>query len=321
MISRRTLLMGAVAVSSCANLPGEPTSPLSTRMGVQLYVLSAEVARDLPGTMRRVREIGYREVEGSLPRGVTPQTFRVALDEAELRCPSLHILFDAMVPGSVSLAEPDRVIEAARTIGATNAVIGVFPFMDTLMRRSDAQPLLANPSSLGPVILEIARAMSAEDRLAFARRLNENGARLAAQGIRLGYHNHNVEFIPLGNGRPALELLIAETDARYVDFELDLGWAKSAGEDPAALIRQHAGRVRQVHLKDLLATPANHELQLNTAEVGRGVQNWDEIAEALKSARVEHAYVEQEPPYEAGGLQMAANSYAYLQPIFARHQA
>lgn len=79
--------------------------------------------------------------------------------------------------------------------------------------------------------------------------LNRYGRECDAHGIRVGYHNHTSEFY-LDHGKPLLDYVIENTDADYVSFELDCGWASAAGINPAEYIRQHPGRFVALHIKE-----------------------------------------------------------------------
>jgi sugar phosphate isomerase/epimerase len=325
MMTRRTMmhLLSATTVATTAQLREtasavEQQPPLSKRLGVQMYMLGQISPSALPGILKQVREIGFLEVE-ALPRPDIPaQAFRAELDRVGLTCPSCHIALEPMAAGMLSLADAPAAIEYARTIGATQIVVPMFPFAKALLARANGAARPADPDKARSAIASVAQSMSADDWIGVARSLNEAAATLAPAGIRLGYHNHNLEFVPVGGGKIALDLLISHTDPRLVDMELDIGWVKAAGYDPAAFLKQHAHRITQVHLKDLAPTPANTALQLNTTELGHGVQDWPSIIEAIRSSSIRHAYIEQEPPYTVSGLKSAAEDYAFIQPLMTK---
>lgn len=290
---------------------------LSNRVGLQLYMLGRIPPADLPEVLRAVRSMGYREVETSPQPGLTPGALRSELDRAGLVCPSCHIGFEGLDPNAVTLAEPAAAIAFAKAVGAKNIVVPMFPMMKALSKLPNLQALLADQSKIGAALGEIARSMSAVDWIEVARQLNAAGETLSRAGLRLGYHNHNIEFVQLPGGGRAYDLLVANTDPKYVDFELDVGWVRAAGLEPSALLKRHSDRITQLHLKDLAATAPNTSLLLNTAELGRGVQDWPALATAIAASSVRHIYVEQEPPYETSGMRSAANAYAFIRPLLA----
>src|SRR5690606_12400878 len=75
-----------------------------------------------------------------------------------------------------------------------------------------------------------------------ADEFNTLGARLRPHGIGIGFHNHRDEFVSLGGGRTGMDVFVAETDPEVVAFEMDLGWAIAAGQDPVEWFRRYPGR-------------------------------------------------------------------------------
>jgi sugar phosphate isomerase/epimerase len=142
--------------------------------------------------------------------------------------------------------------------------------------------------------------------------LNERAAALKPHGISLGYHNHNVEFAPVGKTR-GWDILIRETDKKLVSFEVDIGWIAAAGLDPVPFMGRHAGRIRKVHVKDVQpSTKTNYALAMDPTQVGTGKLDWAHILPAAAKAGVQHFYVEQEPPFTMARIDAAAQSYRYL---------
>jgi len=147
--------------------------------------------------------------------------------------------------------------------------------------------------------------------------LNEKGAMLKKAGIAMGYHNHNIEFAPIGK-ETGWEILVRETDPALVHFEVDIGWVAAAGLDPVAFLHRHKGRVRQLHVKDLQATTkANFNVRMDPTQVGAGEMDWAKVLPAAYQAGVRNFYVEQEPPFTIPRMEAAARSYAYLAALKA----
>ncbi len=145
--------------------------------------------------------------------------------------------------------------------------------------------------------------------------MNEKGALLAREGLRIFYHNHNLEFLAVGEGT-ALDLLIARTDSALVDFQLDVGWVAAAGIDPAVFITQYGPRISSLHAKDLTETPANTALVLHPADVGAGRQDWNAILRAAKAAGVRHYFIEQEPPFAHPRIDAARAGFNFIKAKF-----
>ena len=127
--------------------------------------------------------------------------------------------------------------------------------------------------------------------------LNRIGASLQGAGIRVGYHNHNLEFMPVG-GTTGWDILWRETDPGLVAFEIDLGGVATAGRDPVRFLKDTKGRVRLLHVKDTGAgNVPGFALGMTPAEVGSGTLDWARILPEAHRVGVEHYLVEQEPPF------------------------
>lgn len=83
----------------------------------------------------------------------------------------------------------------------------------------------------------------------FAAVLNQLGKKCAENGLILTYHNHTQEFGSC-EGKRVIDVLMEETDEKYVSFELDAGLCAAAGFDPITLIEEYSGRIKLVHIKE-----------------------------------------------------------------------
>jgi sugar phosphate isomerase/epimerase len=197
------------------------------RISIQLYTLRDQLAADLPGTLRALRQIGYRRVEHAGFVGRTVTQFKAELDAAGLRATSGHV----GIPQPFNAAAWSASLQDARTLRSTYIV----------------HPFFGIDFGTGEVTRD--RATWA----AFARDLNRAGRMARDAGLKLGYHNHNWEFFRLTDdpSRTAFDVLIEETDRRYVHFELDLFWAIRGARDPVDLTERLGDRVLQYHVKDM----------------------------------------------------------------------
>ena len=264
-------------------------------IGIQLYTLGPDARTDLEGTLRSLAQIGYGSVELAGLLGRTPAAFRAALDAAGLICVSAHI--PARGPFSFE-SEPARLAEDLSVLGVKTAVLPALAFPSRL---GGPHPSEGIPDYLRRVTAEL----TAGDFTAGADFLNAKGAALKPFGIKVGYHNHNFEFAPVGatNG---LEILLAHTDPALVTFEADIGWVAAAGVDPLSFLRTHQGRFTMMHVKDLKAdTRANTAFQMDPAEIGSGVLDWARLLPAAYASGVRDFYVEQEPPFARPRIEAA----------------
>lgn len=250
--SRRSLL---AVLAGSALAPAVLAQPRpSWRPGLQLYTVRDALDADMEGTLRRVADIGYREVElAGLPR-VTAPAMRASLQRHGLDAPSMHASYDSL------RGDFAAVVEEARALGATYLVC---PSVDAGERRT------------------------ADDWKRICETLNESGRAARARGLVLAYHNHDFEFVPFADGTMPFRLLMADTDPHDVKLELDVYWVAKAGQDPVQYLKSAAGRIVLVHLKDLGADGS-------TVELGSGVLPMEEIVRTALLGGVRHLFVEQD---------------------------
>lgn len=129
-------------------------------------------------------------------------------------------------------------------------------------------------------------------------------------GCKFMYHNHNMEFIRLDDGRNVLELLCDSFPAEKFGITLDTYWVQAGGADPVFWIRKLKGRVNCVHFKDMVYNGADFAVRM--APIGQGNMNYPEILKACEDAEVEYAYVEQDNCYDEDPFDCLRKSYEYL---------
>jgi sugar phosphate isomerase/epimerase len=314
-ISRRSLLTGIAAMTSAASTSAIAARPrreffdrIGKPIGLQCYSLGDEPKADLEATFARIAQIGYRDIELPELYGRTPAQVKAAADKAGLAISSIHLSVTTKLMGgggSLMLDSPvSRIIDDLGALGVRAAVMPIAIFPENMKPKPGEGMMAMIPRAFAEAGADIWKRTAAV--------LNERAAALRPQGITLGYHNHNIEFAPVGN-TTGWDILVGETDPALVYFEIDVGWIAAAGLDPAAFLHRHRGRVRWLHVKDLTAeTVANYGLAMKPCEVGSGKQDWARILPAAHAAGVQHYYVEQEPPFTMPRMDAAAKSFAYL---------
>lgn len=307
--SRRNVLRSGVGLASLIAAPALAKSPsfLAARglpLGVQLYTVGAAVTQDLEGTFQRLAAMGYRAVELVGYHGHTPAQLRKAADETGLVFTSIHL--DDRAIGRTE-EDTRRIAADLDVLDVTNVVLPTFIWPSDIVRKPDE----AFPDWLARAVAEKGRSLW-EDT---ADLLNSRGRALRAEGLRLAYHNHNVEFAPVA-GTTGWEIILAETDPAFVDFEVDAGWVAAAGLDPIAFVKGLEGRVRQMHVKDIKpSTKSNFAFRQDPAEVGRGMIDWPRLLPAAYAAGITQFYVEQEPPFPNGPFEALEISAANVMAI------
>jgi len=273
--------MGALAVTGACSQGGMQQTGATTlasqrrrleRIGIQLYTVRQQMQRDVPGTLARLAEIGYRDVEFAGYFGRTPEQTRALLTQYGLGSPSTHVGYDQLG------ANWDRALDDALARGHRYVTV--------------------------PWLPEAARSAEASRRV--ADEFNRAGEAARRRGLRFAYHNHDFEFVRTGDTTP-FEILLASTNPEFVSFQLDVYWAVKAGSDPSALIRQHPTRFTMLHIKDSAGPPDHTQV-----DVGAGTIDFGAILRLDQSQRgvIEHAFIEHDQP--ADPLAFAKASFDHL---------
>ncbi|MDB2483319.1 sugar phosphate isomerase/epimerase [Gammaproteobacteria bacterium] len=217
-LTRSALVAGGIAGSSLFPFAASAQSRRVDNIGLQLYTLRKELAEDFDGTLARVAELGFKEMEFAGYYGRSAAQIKTALETNGLVSPAAHIQWAAI--------RDNLQAEIDRAVGIGQRYI-VIPYLQENERTLDHYKRLIDT-------------------------LNSAGEACRDAGLKIAYHNHDFEFDTV-DGVVPYDLLLKETDPDLVDMELDLFWIAYAGADPLAYIKDHSGRFSMLHVKDLSA--------------------------------------------------------------------
>jgi sugar phosphate isomerase/epimerase len=255
------------ACASSAQSAGTLASPSRTAtypIGIELYAVRGELAKDLPNTLKTVKQIGYEAVEFYAPYLAWSVPYakevRKQLDDLGLKCFSTHNTFAALTPGETMT----KAIALNQALGARHII-------------------LASPPS----------ATSLDDWKRVSAQLTTAADQLKSQGMFAGFHNHHIEWTPIAGGQRPMDVIAANTPREFI-LQFDVGTCLEAGADPIVWIKAHPGRVKSVHLKDWAPGTAAQEKGYRVL-FGEGVAPWKDIFDAVESVGgVEFYLMEQE---------------------------
>ncbi len=290
--SRRRFLMRASQLAAASLVSAwsgrrAVATPRVGAVGIQLYTVNIAMQDDPGGTLKKLREIGFREVESAGLDKLSASQFRQLLDDAGLPCPSAHLQFDINNLG--------RSFEEAHALGAKYAT-------------SSSLQWTGSPLSLD----------EAHRTAVLANHIGEEAKRA---GLQYVYHNHSFEFAAQSGGAIGYDLLLQETDPELVKFEIDCGWMVFGGRNPIDYFKKYPNRFPMIHVKDFLPTRDNGAVAgsmavMRGAELGRGVVDYRPIFSAAEAAGLRHYFAEQEGPFERmNQLQAAQVAYDYLHSL------
>jgi len=279
-MDRRTFIGSATAAVVMSRLGWAASEHRIEKIGLELYSVRDALGKDFEGTLAQVAKIGYKEVEfagyfAHIPDfNPLPKRTREILDADGLSAPATHVPYSALVPENWS-----RVIEASKILG---------------------HDYIVNPS----IDRELVKQPDGWKRA--AETFNRAGEESQKAGIQFAYHNHVEEFKPTTDGKLPYDILLAESDAKFVKMEMDLGWAHEARVDPLKYFAQYPGRFPVVHVKDFDKSDV-------MTEVGSGVIDWKSIFAKADVAGIKHYFVEHDNPKSP--FESIQASYAYLKDL------
>jgi sugar phosphate isomerase/epimerase len=260
---------------------------------VQLWAVNAQLQTDVPGTLKRLKSIGYDYVETAGLAGKTPQEFRKMLDDNGLTCRSAH------APMSDLISMLDQRIEEARAVGAVWLVC--------------ASPKTSMPVNSMETFVAAMKGITLDGWKENAGYLAEIAPKVKAAGLKLAYHNHFGEFAD-HDGVTGYETLVAAASPESLRLEVDLGWVAVSGLDPIDVLRKYADRVDLLHVKDMTKDAAQI-LGYRSVEVGQGIIQWGPLLKEAKRLGVKYAVVEQEPPFVRDIFESLSMSRTYLKGL------
>jgi sugar phosphate isomerase/epimerase len=257
--------LGAIVLSQygCKPVPG---------IGLQLYTIRDAMAKDVPGSLKKVSDIGYKYLELASYAdgkfyGYEPPEFKKLVNDLGMEILSSH----TQVEGA------GVTLDNARKMAEDHAKLGV-------------------KYCLQPWIVEEMRT-SLDSYRRMAANWNQIGLIMKEFGMQFGYHNHNFEFDTVEGKVPYFDVMLAELDKDLVTMELDLFWTTKAGQNPVEIIKKYPGRFQLFHMKDMFTKEAPFFTTVGVtdfAPVGAGVINFKEILAVKDIAGMKYMVVEQD---------------------------
>lgn len=284
----------------------------TAQMGLELYTVRDMIAKDYPGTLEKVAQIGYKEVEPAEGYNhMLPKAFRALLDRLGLRMPSTHSGISA---GEVSAVE--KQLEGFQIMGIQYTSLSEPRPQRRLVRRS---PASARPARMGA---HAERGRTVDDVKREAALYNRYGKIAQKFDIKILRHNHTMEFQPCqGSKLMPYDILLADTDPEVVVMQMDIGWATVAGQNPIEWFHKHPGRFVLWHVKDAaclkcLPPVTDESARLRAARlvpVGEGDIDYKNIFKYAELAGMKHFAIEQDSAAAWGDSIAAARvSYQHL---------
>jgi len=273
------------------------------KIGIQLYGVKNAMAKDFEGTLKAIADMGYEYVEFAGYYGKTSEEIKEVLDKYGLKCISVHQNLDFYDE------DPVEKMNFLKGFGVKYSIIPWYP-TDKLAGGAEWEETAAKFKAAAEMLYE--------------------------NGMMLGYHNHDFEF-KKHNGKYLHDYICEAIPEEMFEPQFDTCWVHYAGIDPVSKIREFAGRVTVVHLKDFVCKNlgggpvyalidkdgnakgggSREESGFEYRPVGQGLQDVRAILEACEECGTEYVIVEQDDPSQGlSELECAKASRDYLRDTF-----
>ncbi len=249
-------------------------------IGLQLYTIRDAMSTDVPGSLKKVSDLGYKNVElanysNGKFYGYKPAEFKKMVNDLGMDAISSH----------AAVESTGITIENAKMMADAHAELGVKyciqPWVNDEDRTVDMfKKMIGDWNKVGEIMKNV--------------------------GIQFGYHNHNFEFKQVNGIVPYYDIFMPEMDENLITMELDLYWASKAGQDPVEMFKKYPGRFQLFHMKDMHTRQAPYYtiIKDDICSVGEGVIDFKRILAAKEIAGLKYMFVEDDnqgngKPFEA----------------------
>ncbi|HET7001476.1 MAG TPA: sugar phosphate isomerase/epimerase [Puia sp.] len=252
---KETAFAGAGAFIVPVFMSRTESAPKLKKVGVQLYSVRKEMMTDATGTLKKLGQIGYQEIESAQSEkgnyyGLEPKEIKKILKDQGMTLRSGHTHIDKNWQKSI-----DEAAEA----GQEYIICSVLP-------------------SPGQTVANYQKS---------ADLFNQAGEQCKKSGVMFGYHNHESEYDTVED-KVLYDVLLDNTNPALVHMEMDLGWVIAAGKDPLAYFSKYPGRFPLWHLKDMSLT------EKKSVEFGKGGVDLIGLMKQAKQAGMKYYFIEQE---------------------------
>jgi sugar phosphate isomerase/epimerase len=274
LLSSGLMLTGlGSSLAGCSSAKGGNASAMRESFGLQLYTLRDVLPKDVKGVLKQVADFGYKEIEGyegtmGLFWGMKNTEFKKYLDDLGMKMVSSHCNWK----------------ENFEQKAAQAAEIGM--------------SYLFCPY-LGPNKELDFYKKAAED-------FNKNGEIAKKAGIRFGYHNHDYSFKPV-EGQLPQDVMMQNTNADAVDYEMDIYWVVAAGQDPVAWFKKYPNRFKLAHVKDRKGN--------ESVVAGTGTIDFPTILKEGQKQGLKHFIIEQEAYTGTTPINAVRDNAVYMKNI------
>ena len=259
------------------------TAPVAmplTAFGLQLYSLRDDLPKDPKGILKQVSSFGYKQIEGFEGKqgifwGMKHTDFKKYMDDLGMEIISSHCNI-----------EKDFEKKAAQA-GEIGMKYLISPY-------------------IGP-------QKTIDDYKKYADKFNQRGETCKKNGLRFAYHNHGYTFEPL-DGQMPQDILMQNTNADLVDYQMDIFWVVTPGADPVTWLKKYPNRFRLGHVKDRMKNAPAKEGDFS-CDLGTGSIDFPTILKVAKENGMQYYIVEQEKYEGSTPIKSVETDAAYMKNL------
>jgi len=268
------MLLGPAACTSLAD------QRKKFNVGLQLYTIRDAMDADVPGSLKKISDLGYKNVElasyaNGKFYGYSPKEFKKMVNDLGMEIISSHTQVEA---AGITIDNAQKMADDHAELGVKYCVQ---PWINEENRNIETyKKMIADWNKVGEIMKNV--------------------------GIQFAYHNHNFEFKPVDGLVPYYDIFMPEMDADLITMEIDLFWANKAGQDPVEMFKKYPGRFQLFHMKDMYTKqePFFDVIKDDIAPVGAGIIDFKSILAAKDIAGMKYLFVEDDnqgngKPFEA----------------------
>lgn len=256
------------------------TAAINKNFGIQLYTVRDVLPNDPKGVLTKLASFGYKEIESyegdkGMFWGMKNTEFKKLMDDLGMKIVASHCETEK---------DFERKAAEAAEIGMSYLLspwLGPRPKLDDFRKAAD--------------------------------RFNQYGEVCRKNGLRFAYHNHDYSF-KLVEGQYPQDIMMKNTDKDLVDYEMDIYWVVTAGQDPVEWINRYPGRFKLSHIKDRMKNVPLSEGDASTV-LGKGMIDFPTILAAARKQGMDHYLVEQERYDNTTSMDAARDDADYLKKL------
>ena len=267
-----------LAPIACKLMPGDVETSKLAKFGIQLWTVKTALGKDPQGVLKQLSVDGYKLIESfegtkGIFWGMSNTEFKKFMDDLGMTIISSHCNIEK-----------------------------------DFQKKADEAAAIGMKYLLSPFI---GVQKTVDDYKKVAEKFNQCGAICKKAGLRFGYHNHDHDFNSI-EGQLAQDIYMENTDPDLVDFEMDIYWVVTAGQDPEAWLKKYKNRFRLCHIKDRIKGATVKDA---SCILGEGSIDYPRIIKTAKKNGVQYYIVEQERYDNTTEMDCAKADAAYLQKM------